>query len=49
MEREETCLLEMKGITKRFPGIVANDEISFYLKAGRSMRCWERMVQGRAL
>jgi len=34
MESEETLLLEMKGITKRFPGIVANDGISFSLKAG---------------
>ncbi len=31
---EQAFLLEMKGITKRFPGIVANDGISFSLKAG---------------
>lgn len=34
MDSEETLLLEMKGITKRFPGIVANDGISFSLRAG---------------
>ena len=29
-----TCLLEMKGITKRFPGVVANDSVDFNLKKG---------------
>ncbi len=27
-------LLEMRGITKRFPGVVANDNVSFDLRAG---------------
>ncbi len=27
-------ILEMKGITKRFPGVVALDNVSFYLKKG---------------
>ncbi len=27
-------LLEMRGITKRFPGVLANDDVSFDLKAG---------------
>ena len=30
----QPILLEMKGITKRFPGVVANDNIDFQLKAG---------------
>lgn len=34
MELNEACLLEMKGIIKRFPGIVANDDVSFSLKEG---------------
>src|SRR6187200_3368125 len=31
---QETPLLELKGITKRFPGIVANDAIDFDLRQG---------------
>ncbi|CAN5217773.1 ABC transporter ATP-binding protein [soil metagenome] len=30
----ETPLLELKGITKRFPGVVANDRIDFELRQG---------------
>jgi ABC-type uncharacterized transport system ATPase subunit len=30
----ETPLLELKGITKRFPGVVANDGVSFDLRQG---------------
>jgi simple sugar transport system ATP-binding protein len=30
----ETPVLEMRGITKRFPGIVANDDVSFDLRRG---------------
>ncbi len=30
----EECLLEMKGITKRFPGVVALSDVTFDLKAG---------------
>ncbi len=30
----ETPVLEMRGITKRFPGIVANDAVDFDLRAG---------------
>ena len=29
-----TSAVEMKGITKTFPGVVANDEIDFILKKG---------------
>ena len=29
-----TTLLEMRGITKRFPGVLANDRITFDLRAG---------------
>jgi simple sugar transport system ATP-binding protein len=29
-----TQLLEMRGITKRFPGVLANDRINFDLRAG---------------
>ena len=31
---DETPVLEMRGITKRFPGIVANDSVDFDLRAG---------------
>ena len=33
IKRGET-VLEAKGITKRFPGVVANDQINFEIKAG---------------
>lgn len=33
VRRGET-VVEMRGITKRFPGIVANDHIDFDVKAG---------------
>lgn len=32
--QEEQTVVEMRGITKRFPGIVANDSISFKVKKG---------------
>ena len=28
-------MLEMKGITKRFPGVLANDDVDFDVRAGR--------------
>ena len=31
---EAGAMLEMRGITKRFPGVVANDRIDFDLRAG---------------
>ena len=35
-------VIEMLGITKEFPGIIANDNITLQLKKGRSTPCWER-------
>ncbi|NOU99826.1 ABC transporter ATP-binding protein [Paenibacillus planticolens] len=32
--RKDQTVVEMRGITKRFPGIVANDSISFQVKKG---------------
>lgn len=37
-------VIEMLNITKRFPGIVANDNITLQLKEVRSMHCLEKMV-----
>ncbi|MYH76151.1 MAG: ABC transporter ATP-binding protein [Acidimicrobiaceae bacterium] len=33
-ERTEAPLLEMRGITKRFPGVLANDSVDFDVQAG---------------
>src|SRR4051795_9970216 len=30
----EAPLLELRGITKRFPGVLANDQVSFDLRTG---------------
>ena len=35
-------VIEMRHITKIFPGIVANDDITLQLKKARSMRFWEK-------
>ena len=37
-------IVEMKHITKRFPGIVANDDVTIQIKKGEILPCWERMV-----
>ena len=34
-------VLEVKGITKRFPGVVANDNINFNIKAGEITGSYE--------
>jgi simple sugar transport system ATP-binding protein len=31
---EQTLLLQMKGITKRFPGVIANDQVAFDVRSG---------------
>lgn len=38
--------VEMLNITKRFPGIVANDNITLQLKKARSMPFWVKTAQG---
>lgn len=41
--------IEMLNITKRFPGIIANDNITLQLKKARFMRCLEKMAQENLL
>ena len=55
-EHESEYAIEMLHITKRFPGIIANDDITLQLRkgeihallgengAGKSTRCWEKTV-----
>ena len=42
---EETYAVEMLNITKRFPGIIANDNITLQLKKEKFTRCWEENEQ----
>lgn len=44
-----TTALEMRNITKQFPGVKALDDVTFTVKKGRSMRYVVRMVQGNRL
>ena len=37
-------IIEMCNITKEFPGIIANDDITLQLKKEKSMLCWEKTV-----
>ena len=37
-------IIEMKNITKRFPGIVANDSVSIQIKKGEIYACLVKMV-----
>ena len=37
--------IEMLGITKRFPGIIANDNITLQLKKGEITLCLAKMEQ----
>ena len=41
---EQSYAIEMLNITKRFPGIIANDNISLQLKKVKFMRFLVRMV-----
>ena len=39
-------LLSLQGITKRYPGVVANQDVSLTVLPGQAMPCWART--GRA-
>jgi ABC-type uncharacterized transport system ATPase subunit len=34
LEHEHIQTLEMRGIVKRFPGVLANDQVDFEVRAG---------------
>ena len=42
-------LLEMRGVTKRFPGVVANNNIDLDVRYGEFIHYLEKTVQGKAL
>ena len=44
----EDFVIEMLHITKEFPGIKANDDITLQLRKVRSMPCWARTAQAKA-
>lgn len=37
--------IEMLHITKRFPGIIANDDITLSCGTAKSTRCWGRTAR----
>ncbi len=44
-----TPVLELRGITKRFPGVLANDHIDLKLEEGHVTEpCWARTAPARA-
>ena len=44
----EDFVIEMLHITKEFPGIKANDDITLQCEKVRSMPCWARTAQAKA-
>jgi ABC-type sugar transport system ATPase subunit len=43
------CLLEMRGITKRFTGVLALDNVDFDLRTGEVTFYWGKMARGNLL
>jgi len=41
-------LVEMRGIVKMFPGVLANDKVDFELRRGEIHASWAKMEPGRA-
>ena len=39
--------VEMRGIVKRFPGVLANDHVDFELRAGEITVCSAKMAPAR--
>lgn len=38
-------IVEMRHITKRFPGIIANDDVSIGIRKGKFMHSWVRTAR----
>jgi ABC-type sugar transport system ATPase subunit len=47
-EPPELIAVDMRGISKRFPGVVANDQVDFEVGRARFTPCWARMGPARA-
>ena len=45
MDNTPQYVIEMLHITKEFPGIKANDDITLQLKRARSMHCWAKTAR----
>lgn len=46
MDNAPDYVIEMLHITKEFPGIKANDDVTLQLKRAKSMLCWEKTERG---
>jgi len=44
----DVLAVDMKGITKAWPGVVANDHVDFSVRAGEIHALWARTGQARA-
>ena len=47
MSAEPKVIVHMHGIVKRFPGVLANDQVEFSLHRVKSMHFWVKMEPGK--
>ena len=44
MSKSSKYRLELQGVTKQFPGVLANDQVSFAVQPGEIHALWVRTV-----
>ena len=45
---DDELVLEVTGLTKRFPGVVANEDVSLTVHKGEIVACWAKTARARA-